>query len=343
MCGRFCVRCGASEADDNPIIDGLCPKCFVKERTILKLPSKIRLVVCPICGSVYIRGKWELSNDEREALEKYIMSSAIKRSNVYPGFNIVSVKVTDWFSGYAKLRVKALYGGVELDQVTGTYVEVIKRVCPACLRSRGGGYEAILQIRGLGPLRLQIMSELSRRLMKIRRFRESIVEVKEHKEGVDVKLSDQSVCRFIANLLKRDYAAKIIMTWENTGRLGGRRKGKLIISARLPCLLEGDLIEFNGVPAQVTGVTQGRVIIKRLSDGRTLSLNHDMLWKEGIRYLSEKDYALIDGRILNYEGGKAVVQSVKSGNIYYIRPPRMYDIGSAVKVLIYKGKAYLLI
>ncbi len=341
---RFCVRCGREEGPDTPIIDGLCPKCFMKERGILELPTKIRVTICPICGALYIHGDWvRVGESVEDAIEYFINETIVKRHNIYPGLEDVKVKVVRMDSGMIHLRIMARYKDVSLSQDAVTHVELHKKPCPPCLRSRSGSYEAMLQIRTVAPVRFDVMRDIGNRLAKVKEFRESIVEIKEHKDGVDVKLSNQAIGRYVANILKREYAAKITMTWENTGYLGGKRRSKLTISARLPGLVSGDIIEYGGELAEVMKLKKGRVIIKRLSDGKVVSLRHDEIWKGDFRYLNEKDYAILDGRILNYEGGKAVVQATGSGNIYFIKSPRILNLGSRVKILIYKGKAYLLI
>jgi len=341
---RFCVRCGREESKDTPIIDGLCPECFVKERVILKLPSKIKVTVCPVCGATYLHGRWEhLGEDIKDIVRWYVLSTLVKRSTVYPGVEVVDVKVKELSSGMVTMLVKGRYGSASLVQELSTHLEVDKRLCPNCLKSRGGGYEAILQIRTLAPTRFNVMRAVGERLARVKTFRESIVEIKEGREGVDIKMNSQTACRYVANLLKKEYAAKLIQTWENTGQLGNKRKCKLVISARLPGLVAGDIVEYEGEPAQVIKLKYGRVVIKSLSTGKVRSLTHDEIWRGRIKYLSSKDYAILDGRVLNYEGGRAVVQSVDTGNVYFIRAPRLYSLGSRVKILIYKGKAYLLL
>jgi len=341
---RFCVRCGQEERPNAPIIDGLCPKCFIKERGILELPTKIKVTICPVCGALYIHGNWvHVGGDVERTVEYFINETIVKRHNIYHSLEDVRVRVLRIDSGIVRLRITARYKDVELSQDSATHIELQKKPCPMCLRSRSGSYEAMLQIRTIAPVRFDVMRNLGNRLARVKEFRESIVEIKEHKDGVDVKLSSQAVGRYIANILKKEYAAKITMTWENTGYLGRKRKSKLTISARIPGLISGDVVEYEGEPAEVMKLRKGRVIIKRLRDGKLLPLGHDDIWKGNFRYLHEKDYAILEGRILNYEGGKAVVQATGSGNIYFIRSPKILNLGSRVKILIYKGKAYLLI
>jgi NMD protein affecting ribosome stability and mRNA decay len=172
----------------------------------------------------------------------------------------------------------------------------------------------------------------------------NVVKIEESQDGVDLRVRDPSSARLIASVLKKEFSAHVKQTWKDYGYVGGKKHGKLTISARVPGLLPGDVVIFDGELCSVVGLSRkGVVFLRRLSDGRRLSVKRDELWSKGFQVLTSKDYAIVEGRILNYEGGKAVVQAVGSGNIYYVSSPRILDLGSSVKILIYKGIPYLLI
>ena len=341
---RFCVRCGREEDEQNPIIDGLCPQCFVKERYILKLPSKVTVTVCPVCGSVYVGGVWERQGGGVEdAVELFINRSLIKRSTVYPGISDVRVEVLKLSSGKAFLKVIGFYRKVRLEQDAEIYVDLRKQLCPTCASIRGEKTEATIQIRMEGEVRPEILRKVGNRVGRIRGIHDGIVEIKEDRNGVDIKLNDVSLARQIASMLRKEFSARIKQTWKDSGYVGGKRHGKLTISVRLPGMMRGDIVEFAGSPAVVTGVGKGYVSIRMLDTGRSVRLTHDDLWKRGVRILTEKDYAVIEGTLVNYEGGRAVVQAISSGNVFYVKAPAIFDLGDRVKILIYKGNHYLLI
>ncbi len=343
---RFCVRCGSEEGPGNPIIDGLCPKCFIKERSIIKLPNVIRVVICPFCGSVYYKGSWtKFEGDLSEVLEyiinNYYLTSG--RNTVYEGFADVSVKVANIDEGKVYLSVKGTYRGIEVSHEYAVSIRVDKKLCPKCTKVRGRHFEAIVQIRSEVPIRPEVVERISLVLSKMKRLMDNIVEVKEYREGVDIKLLSQSVARHLANILKREFAAKIIQTWKDAGYVSGRKHSKLTISVRVPGLLEGDIVEVDNVLAVVTSVKQGRVVLKRLDNGSQLRLDQNKLWERDIKLLTPKDYAILDALVLGYEGGKAIVQAERSGNVYYITAPKLFKPGTRVKILIYKGRTYLMI
>ncbi|MCD6340765.1 MAG: hypothetical protein J7L51_02300 [Desulfurococcales archaeon] len=343
---RFCVRCGSEEGPDNPIIDSLCPKCFVNERSIIKLPNTIKITICPVCGSVYYKGSWiKLGDDLSEVLEylinNYYLTSG--RGAIYDGFTDVSVKVININEGKAYLSVKGTYKGTEISHEYAVNIRVVKRMCPKCTKVRGRHFEAVVQIRSEVPIRSEVVERISLVLSRMKGLEENIVEVKEYRDGVDIKLLSQSVARQLANILKREFAAKITQTWKDSGYVSGRKRSKLTISVRVPGLLEGDIVEVDNVLAVVTSVKQGRVVLRRLDDGGQLRLDQSSLWERNVKLLTPKDYAVLNAIVLGYEGGKAVVQAEESGNVYYIAAPKLFKPGTGVKILIYKGRTYLMI
>ncbi len=341
---RFCVRCGVEEDENTPIIDGLCPKHFVEERRIVSFPSKITIVVCPSCGSVLVGNDWLPTDGSiAKALEIYINKALVKRSSIYPGFTDVEVNVDKVVSDKAFYRVKGRYGKHVLEQDGTLLFEVKHKLCPICSSIRNESYEATVQIRSEGPPRYEVFRRIADRVTELKEF-SNVVKIEESHDGVDLRVRDPSSARLIASVLKKEFSAHVKQTWKDYGYLGGKKHGKLTISARVPGLLPGDVVVFDEDLYTVVGLSRkGIIFLRRLSDGRMLSVKRDELWSKGFQVLTGKDYAIVEGRLLNYEGGKAVVQAVDSGNIYYVSSPKILDLGSRVKILIYKGIPYLLI
>jgi len=341
---RFCVRCGREGSEDNPIIDGLCPQCFLKERYVLKLPPKIVITLCPSCGSVYVRGKWVyVGIDEGEVIKYFISNALIKRDNVYPGVTDVAIEDVKYSPDKSIIKVVGRVGNALLKQELVSEVVIRRRLCPRCIKVKTGSYEALLQVRYEGGyVDRELERELLNHLSRYGKLIESISEVKSVKDGLDIKVLNQGVARQIANIIKRDFGAKVIQSWEDAGFISGKRHSRLTISLRLPALKEGDIIELGNELSIVDSVSRGRLVIRRLKDWRKYRLTYDELWSIGFRRLTIKDYSIVNGKVLNYEGGEAVIQAVRSGAIYYVKLPVLKDLGSDVTLLIYKGKAYLL-
>ncbi|RLG81972.1 MAG: hypothetical protein DRO09_01310 [Thermoprotei archaeon] len=328
----------------NPIIDGLCPKCFVKERRILELPAIIKLTTCPMCGSVLLGSEWvRVTGGLNLALEKLLNELYVKRENVYPGFSNVKVSVKGVDVGRASLIVSGFYRDVVVTQELVVGVRVSKRLCPRCLSLKTGAYSALVQVRYEGRGGFNVASVVSDVLSRYRELRESISGIEEVRDGIDIKFIDQSAARNLAVILKRTYGARIKQSWKSAGLVRGKRRSKLTVSVRLPALGSGDVIEFEGDLIKVTDVSGDRVVAVRLSNGKVVRLTMDALWGRGFKRLTEKDYKVSVGRVLAYEGGKAVVQDISSGEVYRLPIPRIVDYGAEVKILTYKGRTYLMI
>ncbi len=343
MVRKFCVRCGSLESKDSPIIDGLCPKCFVNERRIVELPNKVELTICSSCGALYARGRWvrlEYMSLE-ELLEYYINNIELSKAKVYPGFTNVSVKVEELSGEKAVIKVTATYGNIELSQEMILDVHITRKLCPRCFNIRSGAYEALIQVRFEGR-GLSDINNFIARLVSNPKYGEYISEVKEVRGGYDIKVLSQSLARQLALMFRNEFGAKIITSWTNTSIVSGKRHSKLTISVRIPTLYEGDIIEVNGEVMLLVRKGRKYLILRRLSDWHTLRITYDELWSRGFKVLSEREYVLVKGKVLSYEGGKAVIQNIDTGEIHYMQLPKLKDLGSDVSLLIYKGKTYVL-
>ena len=207
---RFCVRCGVLESSDRPIIDGLCPKCFTKERSIVNLPSKIEITVCSSCYALYFMGKWVNAGLRLdEILEYYINNALMKRENIYPGFRDVRAQVIRVGGGKVEVIVKGTYRGVTLSQRMITDVRVTYRLCPRRLKVKTGGYEALIQIRFEGSVDKRLGREVLELISRYKRIVSSITDIEEVKEGLNIKLMSQGVARQIANIIRKEFLQEL--------------------------------------------------------------------------------------------------------------------------------------
>jgi nonsense-mediated mRNA decay protein 3 len=340
---RFCVRCGSEEGPNNPIIDGLCVKCFTKERKLVELPNVLKVSYCPSCGSVLIKGSWvPTDGDELEAVESYVRYYVIEKAKKYPGLKELEAKVIDMSEGRTLMEVSGKLGNALLIQTYSIDTRISKRTCPRCAKVRGGHFEAVIQIRSATPWRREAVISVVRKLERVKGLSENIVEIEETKDGYDIKLLSQAIARHAATILRKELGAKITQTWKDAGYVSGKKHSKLTIAARVPGLMSGDIVSYGERLSVVTRVSHGKIWVKDLESGRIRKLGHDDIWSGKLRYVRSKEYAIIEGRILAYEGGKAVVQTT-NGNIRYVRTPILLDIGTPVKLLVYKGKSYLII
>lgn len=184
MAGRFCYRCGISEEEGGPLIDGLCQVCFRKENPVLHIEGEINTELCQNCGSYRRNGVWvDPRSYELEELIFEVADSAlleelseslderVREFEVVPveeledveelpvGSALVAFQPVDWHIEYFpaiityEVRVKARIHELQRelhDERRYVTVYVRQTVCPRCQKFLGGYFEAILQVRAEG-------------------------------------------------------------------------------------------------------------------------------------------------------------------------------------------------
>ncbi|WP_297461490.1 60S ribosomal export protein NMD3 [Thermococcus sp.] len=184
MSERFCYRCGISEEEGGPLIEGLCQVCYRKENPVLLIESEINTELCQNCGSYKKRGVWvdphsyeldelifevadnalletledSLSDKIRE-YEVVSMEELEEVDELPVGKAIVAFQPVDWHIEYFpaiityEVRVKARTHELQRelhDERKRVTVYVRQTVCPRCSKFLGGYFEAILQVRAEG-------------------------------------------------------------------------------------------------------------------------------------------------------------------------------------------------
>ncbi|WP_297420933.1 60S ribosomal export protein NMD3 [Thermococcus sp.] len=181
---RFCYRCGISEDEGGPLIEGLCQVCYRKENPVLLIGDEINTELCQNCGSYKKRGVWvdpksyELEelifevadNALLETLEdslsgkirEYEVASMEELENIDDlpvGRAVIAFQPIDWHIEYFpaivtyEVRVKAKTHELQRelhDERKHVTVYVRQTVCPRCSKFLGGYFEAVLQVRADG-------------------------------------------------------------------------------------------------------------------------------------------------------------------------------------------------
>jgi nonsense-mediated mRNA decay protein 3 len=178
---RFCYRCGISESEGGPLIEGLCQVCYRKENPVLLIGDEINTEVCQNCGSYKRHGVWvdpknyelddlifevadnallevlenSLSEKVRE-FEVVSMEELEETEDLPVGKAIIAFRPVDWHIEYFPaiiiygVRVKAKTHELQRelhDERKRVTVYVRQTVCPRCQKFLGGYFEAILQVR----------------------------------------------------------------------------------------------------------------------------------------------------------------------------------------------------
>jgi nonsense-mediated mRNA decay protein 3 len=141
----FCHQCGAENTE---LIEGLCKNCFLKDFSILKIPTNIDVKICAHCNAKFIHGKWIDSNIIEEEIIYRTLEDSIeinpKIENPIIDLDIIQMrgKIAE-----CKVNVVAKVLGSEIQKEYFVNVNLKHDVCPTCSKRDSGYYESVLQIR----------------------------------------------------------------------------------------------------------------------------------------------------------------------------------------------------
>ncbi len=149
---RFCVKCGIEESEDNPIIDGLCLNCLLKERRIVEIHSIIKVNYCKVCGAVQLHGKWTEPLDFDSAVIRVIESYLEKPRGLYSYVekpyvsNIEFLTKSSW-STHVRVEISAFIASRKVSQKYDVVIRLNPTICPRCIMRRSGDYTVLVQLR----------------------------------------------------------------------------------------------------------------------------------------------------------------------------------------------------
>ena len=347
MVRRFCVRCGALETPDNPIIDGLCLKCLREEKQLFEVKGSLHIVVCPVCGSYLVGSSWYPGAGDPEEtirwLAERLVEQGIRPKEPAESAEIKRVEIVKERGGqyFADVTAAVKVKGHEVEQRLLIPLRVEKRVCEKCLKKSGGDYDATLQIRSeRGMVTEEELREAGEWFSMVDNG-EDIVELVDRKEGLDVLLASKEVAKRAAQLMRYNMGAKVVKSHSVVGmRRDGKVRTRLTLSVRLPSIRPGEGFLFNKEPAILTGIGKGKFHFYLLHSGKSSSVSVDDWWSmrrsKRITYLDERNVDV--GKIVNLEPLKVEVNS----RVLEAEGPHGLREGEEVYVVIYKGKVYVL-
>ncbi|UXD22013.1 hypothetical protein IPA_00875 [Ignicoccus pacificus DSM 13166] len=344
---RFCVKCGALESPENPIVGGLCLKCLKEEKDLFEVKGSLHLVVCPVCGSYLVGSSWYPGADDAEEtiawLAERLVEQGIKAKEPAEEVELVSVRTRKMRGGkyVAEVTARVSVKGHWIEQTQIIPLNVEKRVCEKCLKKSGGDYDATLQIRSeRGTVTQEELREAGEWFSKVNNG-DDIVDFVERREGLDVLLASKEVAKRAAQLMRYNMGAKVVESHSVVGMSrDGRVRTRLTLSVRIPSIKEGEGFLLDKEPAILTGIYKGKFHYYLLHSDKNGSLAVDDWWSmrksKRIVYLNEKNLDV--GRIVSLNPLKVEVGSRE----LEAEGPVGLQEGQEVYVVIYKGKVYVL-
>ncbi len=269
MTRRFCVRCGAEETSENPIVEGLCLNCFVETYGVAKIVRTPELVYCHRCGAIKLGGRWlyASSYDELLSLVREIISRCITPSRSSIEFVNIHIDSLEVFRPYVDVSITFKFRNTLATRSIRIPMKWTKQLCPACFDRASKRHQAVVQLRWLNfePEIEEFKEELLRILGPF------IIEIEEHRYGYDIKLSSEHVARKILDLAKRRWhSLKVVESFGDVKRTrDGRRVAKKYISIRILNAKPGNYVVLNNRAYTVESVANGKIVLVD-SSGRKL-------------------------------------------------------------------------
>jgi len=284
----FCIKCG-KPARKEELIRGYCIDCFRKYVNVLKDIQELKITVCPVCGSWFYRGEWWPPASEPEVLESLVTSEAGK--NLIEGAKLVEAYIGDWkYIDSSTLKTTAELE-INVDDKTLTVtreftVRITYQKCPKCIARAVGKHSYLVQIRFT---RRDYSQDYPRDILHtvLRGIqRDSIIDVKELPEGIDIELDDGTTARRIVEVLSKKYSAKINTSFRATRFDPSRGKwiGVTTYVARIPVFRENDITIYRNSLGIVKMVDRNKLMILHLDSGELEEVDIKMYWDNKLKH-----------------------------------------------------------
>lgn len=340
-----CARCGREAA----LVDGrLCGDCYVELYGLGEAPERLRLTVCPRCGSVRLGGRWLPPPEDLGELLGLMLVERLRKGEAVEDLELEEAVLDEEQSVlHARLRGRLRGEDGWRSVEYRVPVELSRQLCPACHRRASGAPTAIVQIRGSsGRLEEDERLAVEEALEGLGPgLAEAIISVDEVREGIDLKMLDQGAARAVAARLRAMLAARVVESYKLvTQRRDGRRVYRLTLSVRLPPFTEGSLVDYKGRLARVERIARGRVELSILGGGHA-RLSVEDAWRllKQPRYEEERSVmvtSVTPGWIQLQElGGAYEFIELRRGEVTVEKEPRE---GEAARLVRVNGRYYLL-
>lgn len=234
---RKCPRCGR-EIRGRMSFNGLCADCFLDDMSLEKtLARSLEVKYCPYCGRIKLEHTWKYYSNEE--LIRYItrkLGKAIEKRLSPHGVGVSQLKASMSLNEFhVTLDVEMEKEGERLDKRLVIPGIVKKEVCPECIKRKIGYHLAVVQVRFVGD---EYAGEGEKKIQAIlnslpEKIAQSIVEVDQVRQGLDIKLLNHSSARALASRISHLFTSTMSMSHKLIRDKGGDRITRLTISLKL--------------------------------------------------------------------------------------------------------------
>jgi nonsense-mediated mRNA decay protein 3 len=283
----FCVECGM---EGEIYKDGVCIKCYLKNKKFSKGPEILDLPVCVHCQGYKYKNTWtnDLLDDilRRIIKNNFEISKELQNIDINIDFNETprGLECTVYISGLIQEK--------EINEKHDLLIRLRKTVCEICSRQFGGYHEAIIQVR------TEKRKFSKEELINIKATVETIIEnmqgkgnrtlfiadIAEEHGGLDFYISDKNAAYNISKMLLDKYGGFIKQSSTNTGMKDSKQIYKMTYLVRIPPYKKGDYIQIDDNYYQIKYLQANKIKIINL-----------LTWEESSTDLKNLEKARIFG------------------------------------------------
>jgi nonsense-mediated mRNA decay protein 3 len=338
----FCVECGI---EDEIYKDGVCLKCYIKNKKFSKGSDTLDLSVCVNCHGYKYKNTW--TNDPLEEIMQRIVKNNIKISNELQKVNI-TIETNKTSQGLECIvHISGLIQEKEINEQHDLLIRLKKTVCEICSRQFGGYHEAIIQVRT--EKRKFSKEELNEIKTTVQSLVESIqykgnrtlfiADIAEEHGGLDFYISDKNAAFNISKILLDKYGGYIKQSSTNTGMKDGKQVYKMTYLVRIPSYKKGDFIQIEDTFYQIKKLHSNKVKIINLSTLEENSINPKKL--EKARILDGQNF-LIDMIVVSQTNGELQLMDEKTYDIHIVKKPKEIEYKTEkIQVIKIDNKLFL--
>jgi nonsense-mediated mRNA decay protein 3 len=237
---EFCVVCGST---GRPLVDGVCAECAADRTTLVSVPDRAVVTLCPHCGARQVKDHWERADS----------SPVLTAEDLAPFLSIhpeATVRRVRWEETSSNGTIREMVGtadvvfrGARRSVRLPLSVRIDHRTCPDCSRKSGRYYTAIVQLRGpegsrgekAGPLRARLDAAWKDVIREAKpEWRRAVSWREELPEGWDVFFTDTLAARSVARLAQQRFHAEAKQSASLFGRKDGRDVYRVTFLVRIP-------------------------------------------------------------------------------------------------------------
>ena len=291
----ICPRCGL------PTDDGLCRQCIQETTKLVGCPDLVEVVVCSICGSQQINGKWQLPNSQ--PLEELASQAAVDSLWLHKELTGQDIEIDLRAVGatryIARMVVSGNFRGKDISEQCEIPVRIKRVACERCSRMAGKYFQSTVQLRGnatrtLTSLEIEECKKMARDMADSGYHGGDqlsfIQEMKEVRGGLDIILGSTQLGRRMARAYVERFGGRLLETAKLVGKKDNRDVFRSTLLVRFPRLKRGDIVSFRGELFAVAGFDSKATLITAIRDGRRSSMNEESA--EAIEILGNKTDAL---------------------------------------------------